>query len=348
MKKIVKFILLNKEANLFDSLLFILKAFVSVLTAYAIAQQIPLLQKDLISILFGLMMTLEPVTITGVRSGFKQITATILGALLTALIVALFGVNLWTVALSVSATLYLCLKINWREVSPVAIFTSIYMTNYVQYNLLGEPSMLLTFRLRIICLGTGVLVSAVFNLIFSLFFYKKMERKRITHILMQLSEQLKLLKEGMTEDSPVSLEQGKEMLSDTFHKIDWLSALLRDKEKGLKTFGRRVSPSGLGQIQKYQELLSALRKINHLIYDTIYIMTDRQRTEDKINQRVVSAGMDKLIRECEELTHSFADHKKTASTLASEEAAFSGGDNRIMKNLSQIEELLHHLRFMGI
>ena len=59
----------------------------------------------MISLLFGLMLTLEPVTLTGVRNGLNQIYASHLGALSTAIIIYCFGINIWTVAISMAFTL---------------------------------------------------------------------------------------------------------------------------------------------------------------------------------------------------------------------------------------------------
>lgn len=349
MKKVVKLISLNREANLFDAELYILKAFVSVLTAYAIVQRLPLIHKDLISVLFGLMMTLEPVTVTGIRSGIRQVTATILGALLTALFVAVFGINLWTVALSVSATLYLCLKINWREVSPVAIFTSIYMTNYVQYTVSGEPSVILTFQLRILSLITGVLIAVLYNFLFSGFFYRRMERKRIAHIFILLSEHLKLLKAGIAEGSEVSANQVKAVLSDTLHKIDWLSSLIEDKEKESRVFRRMSSQDKQGEAQSYHKVLTELGNITHLIYDTIYYLTDQRNTLPMVELQTAAGGMDKLISECSYLANSYADNnRKYKDRQVQEEPLFPSGDNRMMINLRRIDELFQSLRNIGI
>ena len=55
-KKVIQLFLLNREANLFDAVLYILKALIAVLLAYTVAQKLPLVHKDMISLLFGLMM----------------------------------------------------------------------------------------------------------------------------------------------------------------------------------------------------------------------------------------------------------------------------------------------------
>lgn len=326
MKKVMKLFLLNREANLFDAKLYILKALIAVLFAYAIAQRLPLVHKDLISVLFGLMMTLEPVTVTGIRSGLKQITATLLGALVTALIIAAFGINLWTVALSISATLYLSLKINWREASPVAIFTSIYMTNFIQYSAEGEPSIILTIKLRMLALLTGVLFAVLFNFLFSLFFYRQMERKRTAHIFMTITDLLTLMKKGMAEDIPIPLQQVNPMISDTIHRIDWLSSLIRDREK--ETFLQRSLKIDHKDVnaENYHRVLTELRKITHLIYDTFYIMSNRGHAVTETDLRTAVDGLDRLITVCSELTAYYEDNSTKATEL-------TGGDNNMRESV---------------
>lgn len=268
------YILLKKEAHLFDSKLYILKAFLAVVVTYAIANQLEFVKKDMISVLFGLLLTLEPVTMTGIRSGLRQIYATILGALCTAIIISFLGINIWTIALSISATLFLCLKINWREVSPVAIFTSIYMTQFIQLTTDGNPSVFLTFKLRILALGIGVFSAIIFNLIFSLISYKKMERKRIAFILASLSGHLSQIREGVRTDNTKIIQQEKHNLPQTFNGIDWLSSLIKDKEKEATIMDKLRFKSKYSTLIQLESMLLSIRSINHLIYDTTYVLCD--------------------------------------------------------------------------
>ena len=344
MKKVIQLFLLNREANLFDAVLYILKALIAVLLAYAVAQKLPLVHKDMISLLFGLMMTLEPVTVTGIRSGIRQIAATLLGALVTAFFITAFGIGVWTVALSVSATLYLSLKINWREVSPVAIFTSIYMTNFIQYSAEGEPSIALTFQLRMLALLTGVLFAVLINFLFSLFFYKQMERKRTAHIFMSLTDLLKLMKRGMAESSPIPLEQVNPLLSDIIHRIDWLSSLIKDREKESFLL-RNLQPNHkAAKAENYHRVLAELRKITHLIYDTFYIMTNPGTALSTADLQPAVDGLDRLITECNKLMAYYEDNGSKASEFAREPMLISHQDNRILYNLMRIEELMDAIR----
>jgi uncharacterized membrane protein YgaE (UPF0421/DUF939 family) len=340
MKKIKSVFLLNREAYLFDAGLYVMKSLAAVLTTYAIVQRLPLVHKDLISVLFGLMMTLEPVTVTGIRSGFKQITATLLGALVTAVIISVFGINIWTVAVSVSATLIVCLKINWREVSPVAIFTSIYMTNYVQYTANGEPSSLLTLQLRILSLGTGVLMAVLFNFLFSMFFYKQMERKRIIHILMNLAEYLKQIQIGIKENTSNPIDQAKTSIPETMKGIDWLASLLEDKKKEAKLMLNLKLKNNYDRTISYQTVLTALSNATHLIYDTTFILTYHREVLSDADRQLIADRLQELIRECDYLaTHYGNDIKKYTGQVKHERLLMSQ-DNRIISNLSEVEEML--------
>jgi uncharacterized membrane protein YgaE (UPF0421/DUF939 family) len=340
MKKIFQLFLLNKEAYLYDARLYIMKSLVAVLAAYAIVQQLPLVHKDLISVLFGLMMTLEPVTITGIRSGFRQITATILGALITAIIVYIFGINIWTVALSISATLFLCLKINWREVSPVAIFTSIYMTNYVQYTANGEPSVILTFQLRILALGIGILIAVLFNFLFSLFFYKQMESKRIAHNLYNLSYQLKEIKKGVEEGSVNPFKDVKERLPETFHGIDWLTSLVRDKEKEAKLTKKFFNHNKYKHNVSYYNILNALRTLTHLVYDSTYYLIDHFNNLNNQQRDEINIKLDGLIKECEYLAAHCGNFISKYSDKVHYDQILNSQDLRIFDNLIQMEVMI--------
>ncbi|TCK98458.1 hypothetical protein EDC19_0880 [Natranaerovirga hydrolytica] len=264
---VYQFIKLKEEAHLFDTKIYLLKTFVSVFTAYMIAINHPLLRLDMISILFGLMMTLEPVTISGIKSGFEQIYSTTIGAISTAVIISIFGINSITVALGVCFTLYICLRINWRTVSPVAIFTAIYMTQFVQTNALGEPSPILTFRLRIVALIFGVCIAIVYNFIFSLFAYKSLPTKRILYIINEQINIIKDIKMTLETQDISQLELIKEKVQEAFHNIDWIIKHINDMKNDFSMTRNKKE-----NIEPYKEIAFYIRSINHINYDTCFYL----------------------------------------------------------------------------
>lgn len=267
---------------LFDSPLYMLKAFLSVMTGYLLFSQHTIIGKDMISVLFGMMLSLEPVNISGIKSGLAQFEATILGGLVTAAIITLAGVNLITVPLAVMMTLYISILLDWRNISPVAFFTSIYMTQYIQFTAGGDPSMLLTLRLRLMALGAGVFVAIAFNFLFSLLFYRSMVRKRMIYLLEKQSGHLKSYVSILGKDKLPDLSSLKDQVTGLFADIDFIANHISDlnKEKG-----------GSRNLKEYIDSIGEIRLINHYFYD---LLLETENQWDQFNYVAFKKGMIEL------------------------------------------------------
>jgi len=250
----------GREAILFDSPLYLLKAFLGVMICYLLFSQHRIIGKDMISVLFGMMLSLEPVNISGLKSGIAQFEATILGGIVTAVIVMIAGVNIFTVPLAVMMTLYISILLDWKNISPVAFFTSIYMTQLVQFTANGEPSMLLTLRLRLMALGAGVILAILLNFIFSLLFYQSMIRKRTLYLFERFVINLTALERVLDSNDMQDLSQLKNDVSALFTDIDFIydhgDALSKEKKKAKELSG-------------YLGVIRELRLMNHYYYDLI-------------------------------------------------------------------------------
>ena len=257
MKFIIDKIKLGRQATLFDSYLYVLKGFLSIFTGYILFHEHTILGKDMISLLFGMMLALEPVTIIGIKSGLDQIKATVLGGIVTAVLVSLFGINAITVPLGVALTMYISLKFNWRFVSPVAIFTAIYMTQYIQLDAMGEPSMWITFRLRVLALGAGIAIAILYNYLFSLAFYNSMLRKRLVYIVESLETHLDTY---LNEEASGDLKVLKVNITSLFSDIDLVINHLINI--------RKVNRKG-SSYEQYGTALSELRDFTHYFLDVI-------------------------------------------------------------------------------
>jgi len=257
MKFILDKIKLGRQATLFDSYQYVLKGFLSIFTGYILFHNHPIMGKDMISLLFGMMLTLEPVNIIGIKSGLDQIKATVLGGIVTAILVSLFGLNAITIPLGVALTMYISLKFNWRFVSPVAIFSAIYMTQYIQLDAMGEPSMWITFRLRILALGAGIAIAIMYNYLFSLVFYNSMLRKRIVYIVESLEIHLDTY---LKEEKSGDLKRLKGDITSLFSDIDLVISHLLD----IKKVNRKGS-----SYEQYGTALSELRDFTHYFLDVI-------------------------------------------------------------------------------
>ncbi|MBN2559152.1 MAG: hypothetical protein JXB33_10410 [Clostridia bacterium] len=262
MKRIIGAILPAREAMLFDAPVFIIKSFLAIMCGYVLFNGSAFIGRDMISLLFGIMLTLEPVNAAGLRKGFEQLAASVIGGAVTAAIVMAGGVNFITVPLSVAVVLYITLRINWRSMSVIAVFTSIYMTQFIQYTSSGEPGMALTLQLRLMSLGTGILIAVAANFIFSLVFYRSMLRKRTIFIVEQTIGSLKALREAAEGGGHGSLENIKKKIIPIFNDIDFITGSIGGKVKGRTGRDRDAS---------HLLALKELRDFNHCLFDLVLL-----------------------------------------------------------------------------
>lgn len=275
-KKVFGKLLLNREARLFDSHLYILKGFLGVLIGYVLFETHSFIGRDMISLLFGMMLALEPVNTTGLKSGLNQVKASLVGGISTALIVGLFGINFITVPIAMAVTMYISLLIDWKSILPVAMFTSIYMTQVIQYTAAGDASMLITLQLRFLSLGAGVLIAFVLNYLFSLLFYKSMIRKRVVFLLEQTSTLMGRYIEHMKSHDVPKLKVLKREMPLIFGDINYVYGHITDLRSERK---KRVD------FKVYSRVILEVRDLNH--YHLALVMRSLEEKDPEIVDEMV-------------------------------------------------------------
>lgn len=273
---------LKKEAILLDSKWYILKTFLAISTAFVLMSQVELVHRDMISVLFGLVLTLEPVNRMGIKNGWDQIFASLIGAITTSIIILIFGVNPLSIGASVASTLYICLLLNWKSVSPVALFTAIYMTQYLQLGPDGNPSVWITFQLRFAALGSGVLIAVIYNYLFSLIQYKKISHKRSIYLFKQLLRNLEETREALNACQPEDFRLIRLDLIETSNHIEWVYSLFQNMAK--EAGSSMLTPIQKTQIEESLSMVSHVRNANHMLFDIAYIIG-----EGKLEQKELKA-----------------------------------------------------------
>jgi len=280
MEQIKKLIGLRKEAVLLDSWLYILKSMLAIGTGYFFGRMFDVTRLDMISVLLGVMYNLEATNISAVKGGINQLLASFLGAVTTGTLVYLMGVNVFTIMLGMGLTLFIALKIDYRAVSPVAIFTSIYMTQFIQSDALGNPSILLTIRLRMLALGLGVLIAIIFNFIFSFLYYRKITRKRLEFIRLKLNHIMSLTLDYLTDGDMTSGMNYNEPFSHIFADIEGvvgsINALKKDPLIPLNVLEKK-------NLADTEEIVKRIKVIAHLAYDSCYTK-DTYKTQLRGNE----------------------------------------------------------------
>lgn len=319
---------LKREALLLDSKLYIIKAMVAISLGYVLGQAFSITRLDMVSVLLGVMYNLEAINVSGLKGGINQLLASTLGALTTGLLVLLMGyqISFVTVALGIGFTIYIALKIDYRMVSPVAIFTSVYMTQLLQKDNLGNPNVLLTFKLRIIALGLGIAIALMCNFIFSILYYRKLGQRRVEFVRIQgvkgLEKTLAVLQQKQSAD-----HSAQAILASVFSDVEMVKANLETmmKEKAIP-----FNQSEKKNLQLYTDMVIQIKTIIHLAYDCIYI----KENNSLIIEPKVCVALETVIAGLKQLD--FTDLKKTGkqTMVYSDLVAVSSDQARLIENVN--------------
>lgn len=290
MQNVMKVIGLKREAVLLDSWLYILKSMVAISIGFLLGRAFSITRLDMVSVMLGVMYNLEAVNVSGLKGGINQMAASTLAALCTGTLVYLMGYNVSviTIALGMGLTLYIALKIDYRLVSPVAIFTSVYMTQLLQRDAQGFPSVLLTYQVRIAALGLGVLIALSVNFLFSIIYYRKIGKKRLEFVKLQGVKGLMKTNEVLSKNSDYPISQS--ILAAVFNDIEMVKANLETmmKENNLP-FNRREKKS----LVILYEMVKSIKTIIHLAYDCIFV---NEEFSVSLNQKELARLKDLIDR----------------------------------------------------
>lgn len=333
MKGLSNLIGLKREAVLFDSRLYIFKSVLAIAAGYTVGMALPLTKLDMISVLLGVMYNLEPINILGVKGSIGQLVASTLGATCTGILILLFGINVFTVAISMGLTLYAALKINWRAVSPVAIFTSIYMTQYAQLDPYGRPSVWLTYRLRISALGLGIIIATLFNYIFSFLYYRKIAYKRLQFAKQQLIEGLNYTQRKLEGSCEKGDREYITLFPAIFNDLDLVySNLIVMMSESRYSF----NPLNQSKLNSMERILKRFRDINHLAYDINFVYCRGGKDSDFDENGLM------VIEDCIQLLSSldFAAGKQFLNISYRESLGTENSYTRINTNISSIKDII--------
>lgn len=299
---------LKREAILLDSRLFIIKAMVAISLGFVLGRFFPLTRLDMVSVLLGVMYNLDAINVSGLKGGIQQLLASALGALTTGLLVYLTGynINFLVIALGIGFTLYIALKIDYRMVSPVAIFTSIYMTQLLQKDALGHPSVIVTFEVRILALGLGVAIALLCNFLFSILYYRNLGKRRLEFVKIQGVIGLQKTKELLLSDETMDVSY-QPVLAGVFNDIEMVKANIETMMKESQIpFNQKEKQN----LKIYFKMIMEVKTMIHLAYDMLYI---KERYKAVIDPAALNE-LNEVILGLQQLD--FTDLKKIPASVA--------------------------------
>ena len=333
MEKILRPFALKKEAVLLDSWLYILKSMLAIGAGYFLGSMFNVTRLDMVSVLLGVMYNLEATNISAVKNGINQLLASFLGAVTTGILVYLLGVNIFTIALGMGLTIYISIKINYKSVSAVAIFTSIYMTQLIQVDALGNPNILLTIRIRIFALGLGILIAFIFNFIFSFLYYKKIVYKRLEYIKLKSLMALRLTRDYVeAKDAELSIPYDA-TFTGAFADIESVrSNIFAMKQESVMPYNSIEKEN----IILAEDMTTSLKIIVHMAFDLCFV-------KDRWNLTFSKAEIQPL----NELINSLENHDfQNLKNEAHQDYPIQSSENTFSHEKTEKARALHSLDMM--
>jgi hypothetical protein len=339
MDKMLSWIGLKREAVLLDSWLYILKSMVAISIGFLLGRAFSITRLDMVSVLLGVMYNLEAVNVSGLKGGINQMAASAMAALTTGILVYLMAYNIsfLTIALGMGLTIFIALKINYRLVSPVAIFTSVYMTQLLQSDSAGHPDVVQTFLVRIAALGLGILIALGVNFLFSIVYYRGIGKKRLEFVKIQSLVGLRTTYNVLASHSDYPHAQS--VLARVFSDIEMVKANLETMMKEKKLPFNRKEKANLDILY---EMVKGIKNLIHLAFDCAFLNETFKTT----------LGMEDLgrLKRIIDLTESMEITKKHPVSIdrikvdQSESARFrSDVDCRMKNNLDLMESQYNRL-----
>ncbi|MEK7434514.1 MAG: aromatic acid exporter family protein [Cyanobacteriota bacterium] len=206
-----KSVLKNKHFSireyLVSSEIYSLKCSISVILAYFIAKII--VPEDLLSATFTAILCVKPTFYSGLMEGNDQLFASLLGAIITTLLLHFVGYNIFVMSFALFIVISICINRNWNNYLVVAIFSVLYVF------IIPQQTELNTIIVRILAVLCGFFTASIINFIFSLVRYQSFLHFRTSYSLnIVFNEFSKTVKANKTADI-----QGLDKLYSSYENV---------------------------------------------------------------------------------------------------------------------------------
>lgn len=243
--------------------LFTAKCAFACVLAIALANQ--LVPKDALSAAFVASMCVKPTLYTGFMASEEQFSASLIGGGITAILVLIFGHNLYTAFISVFTVVSICVlnpRLNLYFI--VGVFTSLYILIFPIENA-GESLMI-----RMGAVFLGVISASFINFIFSLVKYGSFFYYRINHVSNSLLKAFEKTIIGNKTADIKSLDNVYSEFEMIYSELITITSELESVSKELK-FRKKVPEINLEEIQNMQRLIQTMKTIVRYLQDIAFV-----------------------------------------------------------------------------
>ena len=162
------------------------------------------------------------------------------------------------------------------------------MTQLLQNDALGNPSVVQTFITRIAALGLGVAIAISFNFLFSVFYYRQLGRRRVEYVKLKTVTGLKAIETALINHHALS---STGILAGAFNDVEMVKA-------HLETLGAErkipLNQREKANLDHYLAIVVELKNILHLAYDSVYVCDREKLTVTRADLEVLSTLIETL------------------------------------------------------
>jgi len=200
------------------------------------------------------------------------------------------------------------------------------MTQLLQKDALGHPSVILTFEVRILALGLGIAIALICNFLFSILYYRKLGKRRLEFVKIQGVIGLKKTKEVLLSNEPAAMSY-QPVLAGVFNDIEMVKANL---ETMMKESQIPFNAKEKQNLKVYYQMIIEVKTMIHLAYDMLYLKgtTNQDIDPSSLNQ------LDEVITGLQQLD--FTDLKRIPTQVADkvDPSQFPKSQSRLCDNLN--------------
>ncbi len=251
----------------------VLKSAIAVFISIYIAKLLKM--PDLLSPAFASVLCIQPTVFTGLKRGWQELFVSLLGAVLSVILVLPYGINLITIPITVAVTIYIAIKLNLDESIPIAIFTVLYIT------LFPLQSIWDTVKIRFLSILLGIGSASLVNYLISFIRYKYLFYTRMLRVSDIVYTKFSKLVEGI-------YDKDIELLNSLLIEIEQIFRQISNLKNEIKDLRREIAwrkhISGINETVAFymERILANFEVIIHHTYDISRIYSESFSKEERI------------------------------------------------------------------
>jgi len=257
-----KFVKIELKEALIDSQIYILKSTLAGVIAFVLAGK--LVPDDALSAAFVAILCIKPAFYTGLVVGKQQLTASLLGAILTALLLIGIGNKILVISLALVLVTAFCVYQKKEEYLTISVFTVLYMV------ILSSENTLEMVTIRMSSVFLGVVVASLINFMLSFFLYKPFLYFRIKYAVHLVYQKFIQAMNANISANEKNLEKLYKDFENIYAQLSTFSSEMLDLSQELK-FRKKIGEIEINDLASMYQTIKNLKMVTRYVQDIAYI-----------------------------------------------------------------------------